>query len=121
MARDALRATTPHFLSPQPAPRQRSFSCTQHALQRRFSASQPESPATIQLEKQASERVEIVVMPHPKMSPSHAKGESAGMLPSLSLAEPERDPKETLSRKSCEPKGPDEVVSSDPMSIQTVM
>uniref|UniRef100_A0A3P9N9M7 Notch receptor, like n=1 Tax=Poecilia reticulata TaxID=8081 RepID=A0A3P9N9M7_POERE len=36
------RATTPHFLSPQPAPRQRSFSCTQHALQRRSSALQPE-------------------------------------------------------------------------------
>ncbi|XP_028325473.1 neurogenic locus notch homolog protein 1 [Gouania willdenowi] len=29
------RAATPHFLFPQPAPRQRSFSCTQHALQRR--------------------------------------------------------------------------------------
>ncbi|KAJ3597730.1 hypothetical protein NHX12_001247 [Muraenolepis orangiensis] len=28
------RAITPHFLSPQPAPRQRSFSCTQHAFQR---------------------------------------------------------------------------------------
>lgn len=32
---EAPRAVTPHFLSPQPAPRQRSFSCTQHALQRR--------------------------------------------------------------------------------------
>ncbi|CAN9514203.1 unnamed protein product [Ophioblennius macclurei] len=31
---EAPRVATPHFLSPQPAPRQRSFSCTQHALQR---------------------------------------------------------------------------------------
>ncbi|XP_059920454.1 neurogenic locus notch homolog protein 1 isoform X1 [Gadus macrocephalus] len=37
------RAVTPHFLSPQPAPRQRSFSCTQHALQRHSSGPpQPE-------------------------------------------------------------------------------
>ena len=36
------RAVTPHFLSPQPAPRQRSFSCTQHAFQRHSSGPQPE-------------------------------------------------------------------------------
>lgn len=36
------RAVTPRGLSPQPAPRQRSFSCTQHALQRRSNAPQPE-------------------------------------------------------------------------------
>lgn len=36
------RAVTPHCLSPQPAPRQRSFSCTQHALQRHSNAHQPE-------------------------------------------------------------------------------
>ncbi|XP_028282073.1 neurogenic locus notch homolog protein 1 isoform X2 [Parambassis ranga] len=39
---ESPRAATPHFLSPQPAPRQRSFSCTQQALQRRSSAHQPD-------------------------------------------------------------------------------
>lgn len=39
---ESPRAATPHFLSPQPAPRQRSFSCTQQVLQRRASAHQPD-------------------------------------------------------------------------------
>uniref|UniRef100_A0A3Q1GXW8 Notch receptor, like n=1 Tax=Acanthochromis polyacanthus TaxID=80966 RepID=A0A3Q1GXW8_9TELE len=51
------RAATPHFLSPQPAPRQRSFSCTQHALQRRSSAHQPEPNYLIVTDRTAGEPV----------------------------------------------------------------
>uniref|UniRef100_A0A3Q3G7A0 Notch receptor, like n=1 Tax=Kryptolebias marmoratus TaxID=37003 RepID=A0A3Q3G7A0_KRYMA len=52
------RATTPHFLSPQPAPRQRSFSCTQHALQRRSSSHQPEPNYLIVTDRMAGEPIE---------------------------------------------------------------
>ncbi|XP_053288635.1 neurogenic locus notch homolog protein 1 [Pleuronectes platessa] len=55
---DVPRAATPHFLSPQPAPRQRSFSCTQHALQRRSSAPQPEPNYIIVTDRTANESVE---------------------------------------------------------------
>ncbi|KAI4881864.1 hypothetical protein NFI96_011952, partial [Prochilodus magdalenae] len=113
---DIPRATTPHFLCPQPAPRQRSFSCTQHALQRRLSSNQPELSAAIQPEKQVNEHVEIVVVPHPKASSSQAKGDGAATASSLTQADSEKD-----TRKSCEPKGPREVVSNDPMLVQTVM
>ncbi|XP_066537185.1 neurogenic locus notch homolog protein 1 isoform X2 [Hoplias malabaricus] len=113
-SKDITRATTPHFLSPQPAPRQRSFSCTQHALQRRFSGHQPELSTTVQHEKQANEHVEIVVMPHPKAKPSQAMVESAGTVFSPIRADSERD------SKSPEPKGQSEVVSNDPVSVQNV-
>lgn len=56
------RAVTPHFLSPQPAPRQRSFSCTQHALQRRQSAPQPEPNYIIVTEPTANEPAERVMV-----------------------------------------------------------
>lgn len=59
------RAVTPHFLSPQPAPRQRSFSCTQHALQRRPSAHQPEPNYVIVTDRTTSQPVERVVVPPP--------------------------------------------------------
>ncbi|MEQ2287312.1 hypothetical protein AMECASPLE_011051 [Ameca splendens] len=59
------RATTPHFLSPQPAPRQRSFSCTQHALQRRSSALQPEPNYLIVTDRTASEPIERVMVSPP--------------------------------------------------------
>ena len=59
------RAVTPHFLSPQPAPRQRSFSCTQHALQRRSSAHQPEPNYIIVTDRTASEPIERVVVSPP--------------------------------------------------------
>ncbi|XP_023140219.2 neurogenic locus notch homolog protein 1 [Amphiprion ocellaris] len=59
------RAATPHFLSPQPAPRQRSFSCTQHALQRRSSAHQPEPNYLIVTDRTAGEPVERVVVSTP--------------------------------------------------------
>lgn len=60
---DVPRAVTPHFLTPQPAPRQRSFSCTQHALQRRASAHQPEPNYVIVTDRTASEPIERVVVP----------------------------------------------------------
>ncbi|XP_076006443.1 neurogenic locus notch homolog protein 1 isoform X1 [Genypterus blacodes] len=59
------RAATPHFLSPQPAPRQRSFSCTQHALQRRSSGHQPEPNYIIVTDKIANEPVERVMVVAP--------------------------------------------------------
>lgn len=58
---DAPRAITPHFLSPQPAPRQRSFSCTQHALQRR--APQPEPNYVIVTTVAANEVAERAASP----------------------------------------------------------
>ncbi|XP_054637738.1 neurogenic locus notch homolog protein 1 isoform X2 [Dunckerocampus dactyliophorus] len=57
------RAVTPHFLSPQPAPRQRSFSCTQHALQRRSSAHQLEPNYLIVTDRAASEHTERMMSP----------------------------------------------------------
>uniref|UniRef100_A0A8C6NM42 Notch homolog, like n=1 Tax=Nothobranchius furzeri TaxID=105023 RepID=A0A8C6NM42_NOTFU len=62
---DAPRATTPHFLSPQPAPRQRSFSCTQHALQHRSSAHHPEPNYLIVTNRTASEQIERVLVSPP--------------------------------------------------------
>lgn len=59
------RAATPHFLSPQPAPRQRSFSCTQHALQRRSSAHQPEPNYIIVTDRTANESIERVIVTPP--------------------------------------------------------
>lgn len=61
---EAPRATTPHFLSPQPAPRQRSFSCTQHALQRRSSGHQPEPNYIIVTDRTANEPIERIVVSH---------------------------------------------------------
>ncbi|KAM9782536.1 uncharacterized protein notchl [Neosynchiropus ocellatus] len=68
---DAPRAGTPHFLSPQPAPRQRSFSCTQHALQRRASAHQPEPNYVIVTDRSSSEPVERIVVPPPAETAIH--------------------------------------------------
>lgn len=59
------RAVTPHFLSPQPAPRQRSFSCTQHALQRRSSGHQPEPNYIIVTDRTANEPIERVLVSPP--------------------------------------------------------
>ncbi|XP_016893389.1 neurogenic locus notch homolog protein 1 isoform X2 [Cynoglossus semilaevis] len=62
---DNPRAATPHFLSPQPAPRQRSFSCTQHAFQRRSSAIQPDPNYIIVSDRAASETIERVIVSPP--------------------------------------------------------
>nr|XP_040020417.1 neurogenic locus notch homolog protein 1 [Gasterosteus aculeatus aculeatus] len=66
------RAATPHFLSPQPAPRQRSFSCTQHALQRRSSAHQPEPNYVIVTDRTANEHIERVVVSPPADAAAHS-------------------------------------------------
>ncbi|KAG9283744.1 hypothetical protein AMEX_G2546 [Astyanax mexicanus] len=115
-AQEVPRPITPHFLSPQPAPRQRSFSCTQPALQRRFSGNQPELCAPALPEKQAKEHVEIVVVPHPKPNISQAEGKTPGTGASPAQTDPEKD-----NRRSGEPKNPTETISNDPTSIQTVM
>lgn len=108
------RATTPHFLCPQPAPRQRSFSCTQPALQRRLSANQPEPVINVLPEKLANEQqVEIVVVPHPKASSSQSENRSAG---TVCKTDSERE-----SKKSHETKSQSEVVNTGPTSVQTVM
>ncbi|XP_013871831.1 neurogenic locus notch homolog protein 1 [Austrofundulus limnaeus] len=64
-SQEVPRATTPHFLSPQPAPRQRSFSCTQHALQRRSSSHQPEPNYLIVTDRAADEPIERVLVSPP--------------------------------------------------------
>ncbi|CAG6013753.1 unnamed protein product [Menidia menidia] len=74
---EAPRAATPHFLSPQPAPRQRSFSCTQHALQRRSAGPQPEPNYLIVTDRvgsgETSERAPVVVLaPPPPDAVQHA-------------------------------------------------
>ncbi|KAK7158370.1 hypothetical protein R3I93_009548 [Phoxinus phoxinus] len=74
MLQDVARAATPHFLSPQPAPRQRSFSCTQHALNRRSSGNQSEPPVAAP----ANEHVEIVIVPHPREAASQSESTTTG-------------------------------------------
>lgn len=79
-SQEAPRATTPHFLSPQPTPRQRSFSCTQHSLQRRSSSHQPEPNYLIVTDRAADEPINRVVVspppnaaaPQPKRQPTVA-------------------------------------------------
>ncbi|KAK1806362.1 hypothetical protein P4O66_004877, partial [Electrophorus voltai] len=96
---DISRVTSHHFLSPQPAPRQRSFSCTQHALQRRSTSNQSELPAPVAPEKRANEHVEIVIVPHPKAIPSQPESKSAWMCTNMAPTDSERERK-----KSCEQK-----------------
>ncbi|KAG7283357.1 hypothetical protein CRUP_000883, partial [Coryphaenoides rupestris] len=67
------RAVTPHFLSPQPAPRQRSFSCTQHAFQHHSSGGhQPEPNYVVVTDGRApNERVAERVDHAPNLENSH--------------------------------------------------
>ncbi|CAL1612265.1 unnamed protein product [Knipowitschia caucasica] len=79
---DATRALTAHFLFPQPAPRQRSFSCSQHALQRRSSAPQPEPNYVIVSPPAVSEpQAESVARTHAVQSES-SRAESVATSPS---------------------------------------
>ncbi|KAK1895313.1 Neurogenic locus notch like protein 2 [Dissostichus eleginoides] len=71
-SQEVPRAATPHFLSPQPAPRQRSFSCTQHALQRRSNGHQPEPNYIIVTDRTANEPVERVVVSPPTDAPNQS-------------------------------------------------
>lgn len=113
LAQQGSRAVTPHFLYPQPAPRQRSFSCTQPALQRRLSANQPEPVINILPEKLTNEQVEIVVVSHPKASSSQSESRNAG--------ESGNTDSERERKKSCEAEGQSEVVRTEAISVQTVM
>ncbi|KAL4646800.1 hypothetical protein GN956_G9554 [Arapaima gigas] len=75
---EPVRAITPHILSPQPAPRQRSFSCTQHALQRRSSVNHVENSV---LMKAADEHVDRVVMVPVEKALSSTEARPAADLP----------------------------------------
>ncbi|XP_012733172.2 neurogenic locus notch homolog protein 1 isoform X2 [Fundulus heteroclitus] len=107
------RATTPHFLSPQPAPRQRSFSCTQHALQRRSSALQPEPNYLIVTDRTASEPIERVVV-----SPPAATGSQPDRQPTMNSDNTSRVEQAAVSSVNTEQK-PNTNSTSD--STQTVL
>ncbi|XP_064206829.1 neurogenic locus notch homolog protein 1 isoform X1 [Anguilla rostrata] len=81
-SQEAARAATPNFLSPQPAPRQRSFSCTQHALQRQSSGVQFEHPVASP-GKPTNEHVEMVVSGPVAEAPIQSEVKPASDLPSM--------------------------------------
>lgn len=93
------RAVTPHFLSPQPAPRQRSFSCTQNALQRRPSAPQPEPNYVIVTQRTANEHTERVVVPPPTDAVALSERQ-----PSANVDNPSRGEQAVVSSSSSEQK-----------------
>ncbi|XP_016319846.1 neurogenic locus notch homolog protein 1-like [Sinocyclocheilus anshuiensis] len=116
MTQDITRAATPHFWSPQPAPRQRSFSCTQHALNRRSSGNHPELSVAVPVEKIANEHVEIVIMPHPRVAASQSDSKTTGNGPSAPQMDSERENIRNCNSKICER------VSNEPaVTIQSSM
>ncbi|XP_053699991.1 neurogenic locus notch homolog protein 1 isoform X2 [Synchiropus splendidus] len=112
---DASRAGTPHFLCPQPAPRQRSFSCTQHALQRRASAHQPEPNYVIVTDRSGSEPVERIVVPPPTETAIHLDHQPVGG-DTPSRAEPT-----LINASSLEPKSRGERLNNTSESPQTAL
>lgn len=117
ITQEVIRAATPHFLSPQPAPRQRSFSCTQQALNRRYSANQPEMSAATPAEKTANEHVEVVIVPQPKESSHQSESKTAGTFPSSAQTEPVRE-----NLRNSNFKIQNERINNEPnISIQTTM
>lgn len=117
MAQDITRAATPHFLCPQPAPRQRSFSCTQHALNRRSSGNQPEMSVAPPAGKPANEHVEIVIVPHPREAASQSESKSTGNSLSSTQMDSERE-----NIRNCISKIHSERVNNEPgISIQSSM
>ncbi|KAL2084424.1 hypothetical protein ACEWY4_019942 [Coilia grayii] len=116
-AREVPRAVTPHFLSPQPAPRQRSFSCTQHALQRRSSGNPGELSLSVALptEKAANEHVEKAISPPPKEAPNQLESKSSIHIP----PKPPIDPQKEVTIKNCTQKSEtanhENVASSQPV------
>lgn len=79
------RAVTPHCLSPQPAPRQRSFSCTQHALQRPSNARQPEPNYVI-----VTDRTERGVISPPAQQPVNGDSSRRAQQAPASVKGPEQ-------------------------------
>ncbi|XP_051999900.1 neurogenic locus notch homolog protein 1-like [Xyrauchen texanus] len=114
MTQNVSRAATPHFLSPQPAPRQRSFSCTQHALNRRSCGNQPELSVAMAA---ANEHVEIVIVPHPKEMPSQSERKTTVTGPNTAQIDSERE-----NTRNCNSKIQNERINNEPsISIQTSM
>ncbi|KAK2903602.1 hypothetical protein Q8A67_008315 [Cirrhinus molitorella] len=111
MIQDVTRAATPHFLSPQPTPRQRSFSCTQHALNRRSSGNQP---VATPVEKIANEHVEIVIVPHPREATSQSESKTTGNGPSAAQMDSERE-----NIRNCNSKISERVSIEPPVTIQS--
>lgn len=91
------RAVTPHGLSPQPAPRQRSFSCTQHALQRRPHPHQPEPNYVIVMDRTAPPPAERGLLSPPAQQPVNGDS-SCRAQPAPSLKNPE--PRSRTERSS---------------------
>ncbi|XP_059424493.1 neurogenic locus notch homolog protein 1 [Carassius carassius] len=116
MIHDVTRAATPHFLSPQPAPRQRSFSCTQHALNRRSSGNQPELSVAVPAEKIANEHVEIVIVPHPREATSQSESKTTGNSLSAAQMDSERESMRNINSKMSE-----RVSNELPIIIQSSM
>lgn len=86
---DVGRAPAPRGLSPQPAPRQRSFSCTQHALQRRPNARQPEPNYVVVTDRTAPPPAERGLLSPPAQLPVSGDSPRAQQGPaSLKPSEP---------------------------------
>lgn len=113
---DVPRAVTPHFLSPQPAPRQRSFSCTQHALQRRSSGHQPEPNYLIVSERTANEPVERVVV-----SPPTTVSAPSNRPPAVNGENPVRPEQAAINSTSTEQKSRNERSNNTTESTQTAL
>ncbi|XP_071383289.1 neurogenic locus notch homolog protein 1 [Centroberyx affinis] len=111
------RAATPHFLSPQPAPRQRSFSCTQHALQRRSSGHQPEPNYVIVTDKTANEPIERVIVP----PPTEAAAQSDRQPVTDNSENPNRVEQGAASATSSEQKARGERLNNTADSTQTAL
>lgn len=116
MTQDVTRVAMPHFLSPQPAPRQRSFSCTQHALNRRSSGNQQELSVATPAEKIANEHVEIVIVPHPREASSQSESKTTGNVLSAAQMDSERE-----NMRNCNSKMSDRVSNELPVIIQSSM
>ncbi|XP_077384490.1 neurogenic locus notch homolog protein 1 isoform X2 [Festucalex cinctus] len=102
---EAPRAVTPHFLSPQPAPRQRSFSCTQHALQRRSSSHQLEPNYLIVTERTANEHIErVIVSPPPEPATqtivNGGSNDGGGRVEQANVSAPGSEPKSRAERSN---------------------
>lgn len=110
------RAATPHFLSPQPAPRQRSFSCTQNALNRRSSGNKPELSVAMPAETIANEHVEIVIVPHPREAASQSESKTTGNDFSAAQINSERE-----NMRNCNSKMSERVTNELPVIIQSSM
>lgn len=83
------RVGSPHCLSPQPAPRQRSFSCTQHALQRRSNAHQPEPNYVVVTDTAAAAPTERAVISSSTHQPATGDASSrAHQAPSSKMLDP---------------------------------